>query len=382
MANNKFLNGIVAASAITVLSVGAASAAGTAAGTSVSNTFTLDYSVGGVDQPTIDTGAGPTPTPTLFTVDRLVDLTVVSTGNTTVAPGAQDEELTFTLTNTGNDTQGYTFTLFNEDEAGAPATEFDATGLEITYYVGTSATGTAMTYTPGSGLSTIDVPADGQIFVVVSGDIPTTGGAPTMSDGDVADITLVANTVEPGAAGTATAEVTADVDGNNAITGAAENVLADGTGTARDLANQGDHSATATYIVASADLAASKTVGIISEDGSGCAAAITFPRPAFTTTEYSVPGACIEYRITAQNTGSGAAADATDLEIVDVLPADLSFVQAAQNGFTGGIFNTPGSGQDCTGGACTVELTSVGAGTPAGLANSSTGVIVIRALLK
>lgn len=372
MISKNFFKGLLAAGAITALSVGSASAAGTAADTTVANTFSLDYSVDGTPQPTIDTGPGGSDNPTEFTVDRKVDLTVISNGNETVAPGEQDAELTFTLTNTGNDTQAYDFNLFNESGEA-----FDATGLTITYYVGDDDTGTELTYTAGD--STVDVPADGQLFVVVSGDIPTTG---TVEDNDTADITLVADTVEPGSPGATSVPVLADTDGSNDVTGAAENVLADGTSTpSREAANAGDDSATGTYIVASADLTALKTVGIISEDGAGCSTLPAFPLVAFPTTEHAIPGACVEYRITVQNTGDDASADASDLTLVDVLPTGVTFVAASQNGFTGGVFNTPGVGAVCNGtaGQCTVELISAGAATPAGLPHNTTGTIVIRA---
>jgi len=372
MKTKNIFKGLLAVGAITALSVGSASAAGTAADTNVQNTFSLTYSVDGTQQPVIDTGPAGSDTPTEFTVDRKVDLTVVSNGNETVAPGEADAELTFTLTNTGNDTQGYDLSLVNE--ANGSVDDFDATGLTITYYVGNSATGTELPYTPGT--STVDVPADGQLFVVVSGDIPT---APGVVDNDTADISLVADTVEPGTPGAASNPVLADSDGSNDVTGAAENVLADGTSTANEAANAGDDSATGTYIVASADLTAVKTVGIISEDGSGCAAAPSFPLAAFTTNnEHAIPGACVEYRITVQNTGDDASANASDLALVDTLPNGLTFVNAYQNGFTGGDFNTPSAGP-CDGGVCTVELISAGAATPAGLAFNTTGTIVIRA---
>lgn len=379
MISNNFLKGLLAVGAITALSVGSASAAGTAADTTVANTFSLTYSVDGTTQPVIDTGPSGSNTPTVFTVDRKIDLTVVSNNNETVAPGEQDAELTFTLTNTGNDVQAYDLSFVNEDVPGAGADDFDALNLTITYYVGNSATGTEQTY--ATGTSTVDVPADGQLFIVVSGDIPV---APNVSDNHTADITLVADTVEPGTPGAASNEVMADTDGDNEIAGAAENVLADGSSTANEVANEGDDSATGTYIVASADITAAKTVGIISEDGSGCSATPNFASlPALATLtvdNYAIPGACVEYRITVENTSDDASGNASDLAVVDVLPDGLTFVDAFQNGFTGGDFNTPAAG-NCNGGACTVELISTGAATPASLAFGETGVILIRATI-
>ena len=79
MTNTKILlKALLGATALTVFTTGTAQAQNnfTPADTTVSNTFTLDYKVGGVDQPQIDSSA----TPTIFTVDRLIDLTVTSNG--------------------------------------------------------------------------------------------------------------------------------------------------------------------------------------------------------------------------------------------------------------------------------------------------------------
>jgi len=65
--------------ALTLMS-GTAYAGGTTAGVEVLNSFVLNYSVGDVDQPKIDTTATGTNDPTKFTVDRLVDLTVAAVG--------------------------------------------------------------------------------------------------------------------------------------------------------------------------------------------------------------------------------------------------------------------------------------------------------------
>jgi len=364
---------VLGSTALTLVTAASASAGGTAAGTNVQNTFTLDYQVGGAVQPTIDTGPGGSDTPTEFTVDRLINLTVASDGDTTVAPGSTDQELVFSLQNTGNDTQGYTFALINE--AGD---EFDASGLDITYYFddGTAGfgpgdlAGTAYTYTPGSGDLSESVGPDTLVWVVVSGDI-----AAAQTDGDTSAISLVADTAEAGTAGTPATLVTADAGGNT-LTGAAENVLADDTGTASagDADNDGAHSATGTYIVASADLVAAKTVTIFSQDGTGCA---TIPGTPAAGDQYAVPGACVEYVISATNNGTTAAANATDIDLTDILPDDLEFIAAVRSPeFTGGSFSAPATNTDCVSGACTVSLTN------ASLAFGETGTVTIRALVK
>ena len=90
-------------------------AAGTSAGTVISNSATVDYDVGGIDQDDITSAA------VTFKVDRKVDLTMVTDESAAVSitPGSNDNVLTFTLTNTGNDT--FDFTLNATALAGGAA---------------------------------------------------------------------------------------------------------------------------------------------------------------------------------------------------------------------------------------------------------------------
>ncbi len=357
--------GLLGTSAITLFAASSAFAGGTAAGTNVQNTFTLDYQVSGTAQPTIDNTA----TPTEFTVDRLIDLTVASSGDTTVAPGATNQELVFTVTNNGNDTQAYSFALVNE--AGD---DFDTTGLNINYIIdngtggvcdATDLAGTMTPYVPGSGNASADLPADAVICVVVDGDIPA-----VQVDTETSGISLISDTLQPTTGASPGTPVVADTGGNT-LTGAAENVLADGSGTANEVANAGDHSATGTFIVASADLTATKAVSVFTQDGSGCT---TIPGTPGAGDQYSVPGACVEYVITTTNTG--ATASATSIDISDVLPDELEFINAAPSGFTGGAFAQPATNTLCNGGACTVSLTG------ATLTAGAVGTITIRAIVQ
>ncbi len=374
--------GLIGTSVLSLFAAGTAFAGGTQAGTQVKNTFSLDYKVGGVDQVTIETcQAGDsgctTETSTNFTVDRLVDLTVASSADTVVAPGQQDAQLVYTVRNDGNDYQAYSFALINE----ATGDQFDATGLNITYHLDDGnggvcdandidAGGTA--YTPGSNVATVDLAADATICVVVDGDINT-----SVVDTNESKISLIATTLYATDAGGSLpgTVVTADTDGNTLTgAGAEENVMADAQGTASsgDAANDGAHSATGKYIVASADLDAEKTVSMHTMDASACA---TIPGVAQANV-YSVPGACVEYKITVENTG--ATADATNISISDNLPDELIFIEAAQSVFTGAPLYKPPANTDCIDFdlACHVRLTG---GT---LAPGATGVLTIRALIK
>lgn len=359
------------ATALAAILPAVAYADGTAAGTNVQNTFTLDYKVSGVDQNTIDTGAGGLNTPTEFTVDRLIDLTVATNGDTGVPPGAQDQDLVFSLTNEGNDVHAYALSFVNEG-----GDQFSATSTTLFYYIddGDEAfepgadDGNALAYS----VKTPDLLADDILWVIVRGDIPT-----GLEDADVDSISLVANTLEPSTAGASATPVIADSDGNS-LTGAAENVLADGSGTSNENENEGDHSASSAYVVASADVAATKAITIFSEDGTGCA---TIPGLPPAGEQYSIPGACIQYIITVENTGG---TDATDLIINDVLRDQLEFIAATVTGFTGGSFASPALpaiNTNCTSGACDINFT--GATLAAGSdATPTVATVTIRALIQ
>ena len=361
MTYTTFYKGLLATAAITALSTGSAFAAGTAAGTNVQNTFTLDYEVNGTPQTQIDNVGNETE----FTVDRLVDLTVASNGNTNVVPGAQDQELVFSLTNDGNDTHAYALTTAQ----GVDGTDddFDPANTTLFYVVDTNGNGI---YEPGvdaapvayNGTNTPDLAPDATLFVIVQGDI---GAGQT--DGETSQIALIADTLDAGT----TNPTVADPDAVNALTGGAENVLADAAGT-DDVANQGDHSAQGTFLVASADVAATKTVTVFSQDGSDCANLGATPPSG---EQYAIPGACVEYRISATNSGT---VDATAVAVNDQLPINLTYVGSQVNVFTGGTLTDPAAGTDCgpTLGNCTVNLSG------ATLATGDTGVVIIRALIK
>ncbi|WP_409432911.1 hypothetical protein ACJ3XI_11980 [Litorimonas sp. RW-G-Af-16] len=379
---SKLMKGLLAASALTVFSAGSAYAQitpnnYTAAGTPVSNTFTLNYNVGGVPQPPIDTDDPGDPNgPTVFTVDRLINLTVDSNGDATVAPGATDEQLTFSVLNTGNDTQGYALSIVEETTAPDTINTDDPASAApvIVYYVddGDGAyepgvdDGVAITYDPANPPQ---LAPDALIWVTIVQDIPASA-----VDGDQADITLIADTLDAGT----TTPSTADGDSINSLTGAAENVLADGSSTANEAANAGDDSATGAYIVAAANITALKDVDVFSEDGANCTTI-----PGTPTGGYSVPNACVEYVISVTNTGSQSA---TNIVVNDVLPDELEFQAAVFGGaFTGGSFASPalpGVGTDCDSGACVVNLQGATLPAPTGGATETVGTVTIRALVK
>ncbi len=363
---------IAAVLATSAAFAGLAQAGGTNAGTNVSNTFTLDYSVGTNAQPTITNdpasgipGAQVQGTPTQFTVDRLIDLTVVELNSPlTVAPNSTANRQIFRLTNLGNDNQAYDLTT-----AIAGGGTYTPGSVTLYYFVDTNGNDTLdggetlVAYSPGD--DTADIAPDGRVIVYVDSDVPATA-----VDGNTASIVLTADTLNPvtsleaGFTGVAGVPVVADAGGNDLVN-LAENVLADGAGST-DAANAGDHSATGVLNVASADLVATKTITVFEDQPANDAACIALTA-AVAGDQYSVPGACIQYVIQVENTGSTAA---SALDILDQLPAEVTFLSASlatttATGFAddpaiagaGPTLSAPASGTNCDGVAnCTIQL--------------------------
>lgn len=352
-------------------------AAGTDAGTTVSNSFTLDYSVSGTTQTQITP-----PSPTDFVVDRIINLTVTSQGDLNVAPNQTGAELVYSVLHSGNDNQRFEFIIeqpggddFNATFAATPIT-FYIDGGDGIFNPGAGGSDDSAGTTIAQNTSTgLDIAPDTLIWVEVSGTIPS-----TPVNGNSADVILVANTLDPvtwivdGASGTADAETLPDTDGN--LIGTTENVMADLDGpatAANDDAADGAHSDTGTYNVVSATLAANKTVAVLATSATSttCAAAASVG-PA-DTTFYPAPGACVEYVITVVNSG---AAPATAITLADALPDEITFVNAADAVFTGGTVATAPAACDADSSPCTVSLTS------ASLAAGATGTLTIRGLVE
>jgi uncharacterized repeat protein (TIGR01451 family) len=405
---------LIAAGAVAM--IGSSHAVGTDAGKSVENTFTLDYQVSGVSQGTITNdsaytgGAGdPSPVidpagPTNFTVDRMIDLAVTADNSGLVVPSnAQDRILQYTITNLGNDHQAYSFSI--ADVAGD---DFDATGLEITYsraatdlngdgdtldaceaeIVDAPLTATVPGTAAGSASYTCDIPADLPFTVELSGDIPD-----TLADSNIDNLVLVAETRNPNAwaveaVAPSVGGVTAnDADGTNTITGLAENVFADGTGTSEEADKDGRMSAQSSFVVTSPDLVAEKRVWVLrtESDGTACAGeAVPAVEP---TTEYPTPGACVLYTIEVTNTAENAGSDAENIDVSDILPENVAFVSATTSGF-----NIPGTltfkkadnTTNCDGTAgetCTVALTGAGLAAEVGTTDA-TAQLYIRAIVR
>ena len=288
-----------AAGALALVGLAApASAAQTAAGTTITNTVTVNYQVGGVAQ------NSQTASDT-FTVDRKVNVVVAEVGNATIvtSPGQSQAVLTYSVTNLSNATLDFALTAAQQTGgAGAHSNtdNFDTSNVKI--YLDTNNNGvfdaadTQVTYLD-------ELAGDTSKTVFVLSDIPL--GRAT---NDVAVVTLTATGREGGAAGSQGAAL---VQTTGANTAGMDTLFADGAG-ATDAARDAAFSAKDDYTVLAAALTVTKVSKIISDPVSG------------TSNPKMIPGATVEYCITVSNAAGGAAA--SNVALSDVLPTTTTYL--------------------------------------------------------
>lgn len=331
--------GIAGACALALLGARPAFAAGTAAGSTITNTVTVNYQVGSVAQ-TASTASNT------FTVDRKVNVTVadVNTLTTNVSPGQISAVTAYTVTNLSNATLDFALTTVQQvGGAGAHSNtdSFDATNVRI--YLDSNSNGVydAGTDTLVTYLDELAADATRTVFVVV--DIPL--GQPT---GAVAAVTLTATGREGGTAGS---QGVALVQTATANTVGVDTVFADGAG-ATDAARDAAFSAKDDYTVQAAALSVVKTSTLISDPLNG------------TANPKAIPGATIEYCIAVSN--AAGSATATSVAITDPVPTTMTYTASTimLNGtVTSGVCNADGAaGGSYASGTVSGTIASVAAG--------------------
>lgn len=278
------LFGVVSQSALAV----------TASGTTISNSASLSYSVGGVGQ------TGITSTAATFMVDEKVNLTVAGGVTTTVVPGSTAQATAFTVTNNSNSPLDFNLAVTSAIAAGD---NFDPTACNA--YVESG--GTAGYQAAQDTATYIDELAAGStvtVYAVCS--IPANA---TNGQTGLVGLTATARGNFTGANGIYVATVgsvgnalvqTAGAD----TVGSVDIVFADVAGT-DDGARDAAHSARNTYSVATAVLTVSKTATLLCDPFNG----VTNPK--------SIPGAMTQWTITVSN--AGGASPATLTSITDAL---------------------------------------------------------------
>ncbi|MGL6159617.1 hypothetical protein [Microbulbifer sp.] len=307
-------------------------AAGTAAGTSVENTATVDYQVGGVPQTPVDSNTAT------FTVDRVVDMTLTADDSpVSTVPGASGQVTGYTLTNTSNAPLDFDFSALNLSGTDMGALGVDnQDGTSISVFLDVDGNGV---YDPGTdtAASADDLAADASAKVFVVIDVPADA-----VDGDIIGVALTSAAKETD--GSALAETA------GANTAGEDTVFGDAAG-ATDAARDATISAYGAYGVASASITVAKSSTVISDPFNG------------TTDPKFIPGAVLEYCMVVTNGGS---TQATDVALTDNIPANTTYVASSVATGTGASCGVSADGSPLgseSSGTVTVPFGSVAAGS-------------------
>jgi uncharacterized repeat protein (TIGR01451 family) len=269
---------------------------GTTAGTEIASTVNLSFKRGSA---TVATTASAT-----FHVDRKIDMIMDTPHDTDIVldlgAGTFSQAMTFDFTNYSNATADFTITV------DAPAGFTEGTSGDDTY------------------------------SILVDGVALANGGTISVAAGAEPEITVVAR-FDPDTNATRTFEVTAAPTAAFAVeTGRDITVAGAANMNTIHLFDADDQKASATVVLSSPLLTASKTVAVISQDASfDCASGV-----AAGGAQAAIPGACIEYTITVNNTGGAAM---RELAVTDTMPAGITLVSASSS-----FFAVTTSGADVT----------------------------------
>jgi uncharacterized repeat protein (TIGR01451 family) len=258
-----------------------AHAVGVAAGTSIDNTATVDFTVGTVT-------STATSNTTQVVVAEILDVSVTPpTGQTPVAPGTTGHVLRFRVDNLGNGAEAFLLVANNavtgdnfDPVAASPAIYLDTGGLPATAGVFDASD---VPYIPGS--NDPNLVADGFVYVYLVNNIPN-----TVTDGNTGRATLTAS------ARTGTGPQGTVFAGQG--TGSTDAVV--GTTTASDV-DQGE------YLVQGVTVTAAKSQVVLDQFGGA--------RP--------LPGARITYTIVVNAVGTGTASTSI---FADDIPAGTAYV--------------------------------------------------------
>lgn len=266
---------VVALGSIGISGTAFAQVTGTPSGDTITNTATVNYTVGSVAQTPINATAN-------FTVDTVIRFTVDTTTTANVTPGQTGLIASFTVDSASNILSDFSLAV---TPVGAPDDDFDMANLviriddgdgiyELTDPVGTSITG---------------LDSNGRVVWVTS-DVPI-----NRLDGDTSNIRITATAIDP-----TTSLAWVNDTGADVVGGIAQIVVANAT-SADD----------AIYTVQTAALAVTKSSSVVTDN-------LVPPSP----NPKAIPGATVEYAISIANSGSQAA---TLDSISDALPAATAF---------------------------------------------------------
>ena len=280
---------------IALLCCSTSHALGVAAGTSITNTVTVNYNVGGIPGVVIDAD--------ILQVQEVinVDVSWQDAANVVVAPGSTQQVLTFLLTNTGNGIESFALQI---DNAAIITDDFNP--LNGIIYLDGNGNGlfdgapTDPVYVPGTNDPLLNANGvDTQTIFLVS-DIPSATVV-----GETGESQLTANSLTLGAAG--------------ATAGTSLNGLGDGGIDAVVGTTQANDVVTGVYQVDTTpiDVSILKSSQVIS-DSSGCSTAPCSP----------IPGATIRYSLQVTISGVGTV---NNLVITDPIPNNTTYSSESIN---------------------------------------------------
>ena len=291
--------------------------AGTAAGTTVSNTAQASYLVNGVQQST-------TSNTTSFVVDRKANLTVIANqpANTPVAIGQAGAVTTFRVTNNTNGTQDFLLSTSQTPVQGLFAGDnFDVSNIKV--YVDSNNNGT---YDIGVDTATYinELAADASVAVFIVADVPNQQTA------TLAGITLIAQVAAGGDAAAQGTPLAASVGLNDDAVVDVVFADNDSDGAGLDIANNGQGRAALGYEITTRNvsLSVAKTQLVVSDPVSGVLA----PK--------AIPGAVVQYCLTVTN--ATLLTPANNVNLTDLIPANTTYQMGSI------VIGVPGVNPICT----------------------------------
>lgn len=338
--HHKTIKPLLLAAIAAILMAPGARAAGTAAGTTISNQATVNYEVNNISQTAVTSNNYE------FVVDRKINLAVATTDGAPVAvtPGSADSALSFTVQNTGNGSQDFALSATaRAGGAGAFGGTDDADAQSVATYLESGAT---PGYQSGEDTAThIDaLAADGSSTVYIVGDFSS--GA--YSDGEIASYHLLVESRINDGAGTLGGALS-ETAGADTV-GSEDVVFADaqGSDTGNDAVGDAKFSGDSDFEISAASLSLSKSSAVISDPTNG------------TTNPKAIPGAVIEYTITISNAAD--ATTATNISFSDSLNTEI---------VAGTLVFDPNTYAPAEG----IEVTApnINSGSPQSLSNASDG---------
>jgi hypothetical protein len=292
-------------------------AAGTSAGTSISNTASVSYDVGGA---TISANSDPA----VVTVQELINVTVISqdSGNVSVSSPENGAKLKFNVTNTGNGDEAF---IISQVNMGGDQFDVTASTIYLDDGDGVFEPGTEDVAYDNNNPSTI-LP-DASITIWVTSNIPS-----SLSNSNTSKVQVSALSK------TFSDDGQTDPNSGAVVTGAGTSSTDAVYGNAAAAADDA-----ATFVVSAIEVEIVKVISDITDQ--------------FGTSQ-PVPGAEVVYSLTVTVTGTG---DADSVIVSDVLPNQLLL----KGGITTGIITVDG-----------VDLTAV-SGDDTATYNANTNTVTV-----